>query len=100
MTKKYIAFEGPIGAGKTTLAKLLAQHIGCELILEDPDGNEFLSDFYTDRPRWSLPMQLSFLIARHKQLEAVAAPRDRPVVADYTHAKNDVFGQLLLKDRE
>ena len=59
----YIAFEGPIAAGKTTLATLLAAHISSALILEDFEQNEFLADFYSNRDRWSLPMQLWFLSA-------------------------------------
>ena len=66
----YVGFEGPIGAGKTTLATILAEYTGWELLLEDVQGNEFLADFYTDRTRWALPMQLAFLVTRHEQLVA------------------------------
>ena len=52
VNQPYIGFEGPIGAGKTTLAQLLALHLGATLILEDVDGNEFLPDFYANRERW------------------------------------------------
>ncbi|MGB6525823.1 MAG: deoxynucleoside kinase, partial [Candidatus Acidiferrales bacterium] len=57
----YIGFEGPIGAGKTTLAQLLALHLGATLILEDVDGNAFLPDFYADKDRWAFSTQLAFL---------------------------------------
>jgi deoxyguanosine kinase len=96
----YIGFEGPIGAGKTTLAQLLAAHISATLILEDVDGNDFLADFYRDKQRWSLAMQLWFLTARHEQLTAVASPRIAPTIADYTYAKDGVFARMLLRDRE
>lgn len=96
----YIAFEGPIGAGKTTLASLLAREIGWHLVLEAVDENEFLSDFYADQSRWRLPMQLWFLTARHRQL-ADANPHVRGAsVADYTYAKDAMFAKLLLDGRE
>jgi deoxyadenosine/deoxycytidine kinase len=98
--RPYIGFEGPIGAGKTTLAQLLAAHLGATLVLEDFEGNEFLSDFYRDKQRWSLAMQLTFLVSRHRQLLAVPSKRLRPVVADYTYAKDGIFARTLLHDRE
>jgi len=99
-SQPYIAFEGPIGAGKTTLALLLAAHMGAMPMLENVDGNEFLADFYRDRPRWALGMQLSFLISRHEQLRTVAPFRAKAVVADYTRAKDAIFARILLCDRE
>lgn len=96
----HIGFEGPIAAGKTTLANLMANHIGAKLVLEDVDGNEFLADFYKDRARWSLAMQLWFLATRHDQLSQIPCAEDNFVVADYTYAKEAVFAQLLLNDRE
>ena len=96
----YIAFEGPIAAGKTTLTQLLAEHINAEVIFEDVDGNEFLADFYEDRARWSLPMQLWFLATRHEQLCAISNLKSPFVVADYSYAKETVFALLLLNDRE
>jgi deoxyadenosine/deoxycytidine kinase len=62
-----IAFEGPIAAGKTTLATLYSEYSGGALILEEFEKNEFLADFYADKPRWSLPMQLSFALDRNAQ---------------------------------
>ena len=96
----YIGFEGPIGAGKTTLAQLLALHLGAKLILEDVDGNAFLPDFYADRERWALGAQLAFLISRYEQLRTIPALRGRPVVSDYTQAKDPIFARTLLHDRE
>jgi len=100
ISQPYIGFEGPIGAGKTTLAQLLAMHIGATLILEDIDGNEFLSDFYADKERWALGTQLAFLISRYEQLRTIPASRSRPVVSDYTQAKDPIFARALLHDRE
>ena len=96
----YIGFEGPIGAGKTTLAQLLALHLNATLILEDVDGNAFLPDFYRDKDRWALGTQMAFLISRYEQLRTIPPSRKRPVVADYTQAKDPIFARALLHDRE
>jgi deoxyguanosine kinase len=100
INQPYIGFEGPIGAGKTTLAQLLALHLGATLILEDVDGNAFLPDFYRDRERWALGAQLAFLISRYEQLRTIPPSRTRPVVSDYTQAKDPIFARALLHDRE
>lgn len=100
INQPYIGFEGPIGAGKTTLAQLLAVHLGATLILEDVDGNEFLPDFYANRERWALGTQLAFLISRYEQLRTIPPARSRPVVSDYTQAKDPIFARTLLHDRE
>ena len=100
INQPYIGFEGPIGAGKTTLAQLLALHLGATLILEDVDGNAFLPDFYVNRERWALGAQLVFLISRYEQLRTIPPSRTRPVVSDYTQAKDPIFARALLHDRE
>jgi deoxyguanosine kinase len=100
INQPYIGFEGPIGAGKTTLAQLLALHLSATLILEDVDGNAFLPDFYKDRERWALGAQLAFLISRYEQLRTIPPSRTRPVVSDYTQAKDPIFARALLHDRE
>jgi deoxyguanosine kinase len=98
--RPYIGFEGPIGAGKTTLATLLTEKTGARLVLEDVNGNEFLADFYVDRKRWALPMQLWFLTARHAQLAQIEPLRTEMLVGDYTFAKDRIFARALLDQRE
>ena len=100
INQPYIGFEGPIGAGKTTLAQLLAMHLNATLMLEDIDGNEFIADFYRDKERWALGTQLAFLISRYEQLRTIPPSRSRPVVSDYTQAKDPIFARALLHDRE
>jgi len=97
----YIAFEGPIGAGKTTLARLLAKELGAstQICLEGFEQNPFLSDFYKDRARWALPMQLTFLLDRRKQLSQIA-PGLRNVIADHSLLKEAVFAPLVLHSDE
>lgn len=94
----YLAFEGPIAAGKTTLAKLFARRYSGHALLEDFEHNEFLEDYYADAERWALPMQLGFLAMRHRQLSDV--PTDAaPVFADHTYLKDAAFARVLLSDR-
>lgn len=94
----HIAFEGPIGVGKTTLAVRFARHIGATVELEDFDGNKFLQDFYEDRIRWSLPMQLWFLIDRYQQLSE--STTNSAIVSDHSLATDYVFAHTLLIGRE
>ncbi|MEI7801173.1 MAG: deoxynucleoside kinase [Bacteroidota bacterium] len=68
MKYKHIAIAGNIGAGKSTLTKLLAQHFGWEPQYEDVENNPYLMDFYEDMPRWSFPLQVFFLNSRFNQL--------------------------------
>ena len=69
---RYIVVEGPIGVGKTSLARKLAGHMSAELMLEQPMDNPFLARFYEDMARFALPTQLFFLFQRAKQLEPLA----------------------------
>ena len=71
---RYIVVEGPIGAGKTTLARALAQRAAPTLMLEQPDANPFLARFYRDRTRYALPTQLFFLFQRVQQLRELQQP--------------------------
>jgi deoxyguanosine kinase len=96
----YVVLEGPIAAGKTTLATMLANHVAGALVLEDFQGNEFLADFYWDRDRWALPMQLWFLNVRRRQLNSLPPVLSQPIIADYSHLKDNMFARVLLQGRE
>ncbi|MCK8493911.1 deoxynucleoside kinase [Spirosoma sp. RP8] len=67
----HIAITGNIGAGKTTLAELLARHYGWEVLYEAVDGNPYLSDFYEDMPRWAFNLQIYFLNSRFAQMRLI-----------------------------
>ncbi|MGB3544840.1 deoxynucleoside kinase [Rubrivirga sp.] len=98
----YIAVEGVIGAGKTTLARMLASQAEGRLVLEEFEDNPFLGQFYSDRARWALQTQLAFLASRFKQQKALAT-RDlfHPhVVADYTFDKDRIFAHVTLEGDE
>jgi deoxyguanosine kinase len=97
-----IAVEGPIGVGKTTLARKLAQHLGAELMLEKADDNPFLERFYGDMPGFAFQTQLYFLFQRVKQLQALAQPQmfSAGVVSDFLFAKDALFARLNLSDDE
>ena len=102
MKYRHIVVEGPIGCGKTSLATRLAQKIGADSLLEDPKANPFLALFYRDMRRYALPTQLFFLFQRVGQLEAIRQPDmfAKPVVADFTLAKDPLFARLTLDDAE
>ena len=99
---RYIAVEGAIGVGKTTLSRMLAQHFGARLVLEEPRANPFLGGFYRDMERFAFPTQMSFLAQRVGQLRGVADDLDagRPVVADFLMDKDDLFARLTLAEDE
>jgi len=98
----YIVVEGPIGVGKTSLAKRLAQSFNTELLLEGADENPFLQRFYKDPRAAALPTQLFFLFQRARQVQALRqGDMFRPVrVADFLIEKDKLFAQLTLDDDE
>ena len=99
---RHIAVEGPIGAGKTSLARRLAEHLGAELLLEEPGENPFLARFYQDMARFALPTQLFFLFQRARQLAALAQPDmfGRPTVTDFLLEKDPLFARITLPGEE
>lgn len=100
---RYIAVEGPIGAGKSTLAHLLAEQLGARLVEEKPDENPFLGAFYRDQRRNALSVQLFFLMQRYQQ-QADLVQGDLfargGVVSDYLFAKDRLFASLTLSADE
>lgn len=98
---RYIALEGPIRVGKSTLARIIAQQINAQLVLE-PEGNSFLRSFYEGEPGAGFQAQFSFLISRFEQLKA-ASPKADPhkrVVTDYIFEKDKLFAYINLNDEE
>lgn len=99
---RHVVVEGPIGAGKTTLARRLGARLSADLILEQPAENPFLSRFYQDMARYALPTQLFFLFQRARMLEPLAQPDmfGRAVVADFLLDKDPLFARLTLSADE
>jgi deoxyguanosine kinase len=99
----YVAIEGVIGVGKTTLARLLQPAFNAEILLEVFEENPFLSDFYNDRERYAFQTQIFFLLSRYHQQrrtvhEILASGKN--LFADYTFAKDALFAQINLKGDE
>ncbi len=99
---RHIAVEGPIGVGKTSLARRLAERLGAELLLEQPGENPFLARFYEDMARFALPAQLFFLFQRASQLSALTQPDmfGRPTVSDFLLEKDPLFARITLSADE
>lgn len=99
----YVAIEGVIGVGKTTLSRLLQGTFGAQLLLEKFEENPFLAKFYEDRARYAFQTQIFFLLSRyHQQREIVPAAiaAGQPLIADYAFEKDALFAQINLKDDE
>src|SRR5512136_3056848 len=99
----FIAIEGVIGVGKTTLARLLQPAFGAEVLLEVFEENPFLSDFYADRARYAFQTQIFFLLSRYRQQhEAVPAVlrERRHLISDYTFTKDALFARINLHGDE
>ena len=98
----YIAIEGPIGVGKTSLARALADRLGARLILEPSQDNPFLEKFYADMPRYALATQFAFLVSRYQQQTDLRQPDlfAPMAVSDYLFDKDKIFAGLTLRDDE
>jgi deoxyadenosine/deoxycytidine kinase len=98
----YIAVEGPIGVGKTSLTRALAARLNARLVLEETAGNPFLARFYQDPDKYAFPLQLYFLLTRYHQQRNLAQQDlfNRGTVADYLFAKDRIFARLNLAPDE
>jgi deoxyguanosine kinase len=99
---RYIGVEGPIGVGKTTLARAISEASGASLMLEEPEANPFLARFYENAERYALPTQLFFLFQRIDQLAALNQSDlfHRATVSDFMLEKDALFARLNLKNDE
>ncbi len=99
---RYIVVEGPIGAGKTSLARQIAAQVSGEELFERPEDNPFLARFYEDMARFALPTQLTFLFQRADQLRGVGQfdMFRRATVGDFLLDKDPLFARLNLSDAE
>lgn len=99
---RYIAIEGPIGVGKTSLAKLIAKEFDAQTILETSEENPFLSGFYADRKRMAFQTQIFFLLSRYRQQQELFQQDlfDKTTIIDYIFARDRIFAYLNLDDNE
>lgn len=99
---RYICIEGPIGAGKSTLAKILAERTDARLVTEPDEDNPFLERFYTDERKHAFQTQLFYLLSRFQQ-QSTLTQGDlfrRGIVSDYLFAKDRIFAALTLDEQE
>jgi len=99
---QYIAIDGVIGVGKTSLAQQMAERFNARLLLEPHEENPFLDDFYRDPRHFAFSTQLFFLLSRYRQQQEIPQ-RDLfhdLLVSDYVFAKDRIFASLTLEDRE
>jgi len=98
----HIAIEGPIGVGKTSLAKKIADEFGGELVLERFEENPFLPDFYKDPRRYAFPAQIFFLLSRYRQLSDLHSYDlfHEVIITDYIFEKDKIFAYINLAESE
>jgi len=97
----YIAIEGVIGVGKTTLARLLRPHLNAELVLEVFEENPFLAPFYADPERYAFQTQIFFLLSRYRQQQTLREQVGRNrIISDYLFDKDRLFARLNLQGDE
>lgn len=99
---KYMCIEGVIGAGKTSLTKMIAEQLNAQQVFEQPEENPFLQDFYRDPKRFAFQTQLFFLLSRYRQQQESFQTDlfHDYTVSDYLFAKDRIFAHLNLEDRE
>lgn len=98
----YIAVEGPIGVGKTSLAKILVEDLNARLVLENVSENPFLADYYNNPKRFAFQTQITFLILRHRQ-QTELRQKDlfgEYTVSEYVYEKDNLFASLTLDEKE
>ena len=98
----YLAVEGPIGVGKTSLVKLLGKKLGAKMVLEEYENNPFLEDFYSDPERFAFQTQLFFLMNRYRQQQDLRQVDmfHNLLITDYMFVKDRLFASLNLDDKE
>jgi deoxyadenosine/deoxycytidine kinase len=98
----FLAIEGNIGAGKTSLAKILSERMQAKLVLEEVEENPFLKEFYKDKKRWAFQTQIYFLFSRYRQQQELST-RDlfqKKVACDYCFDKDKIFASINLNEKE
>ena len=98
----YVVVEGPIGVGKTSLAKRMAEHLGADALLEEPDANPFLPKFYRDMRRHAFSTQMFFLFQRVAQVSDLKQRElfEKLTIADFLLEKDPLFARMTLTDEE
>tara|TARA_Y100000588_G_scaffold395307_1_gene522882 strand:- start:25101 stop:25742 length:642 start_codon:yes stop_codon:yes gene_type:complete len=98
----YLAVEGPIGVGKTSLVKLLGEKLGAKIVLEEYENNPFLEEFYNDPDRYAFQTQLFFLMNRYRQQQDLRQVDmfHNLLITDYMFVKDRLFASLNLNDKE
>ncbi len=98
--QRYLVIEGNIGAGKTSLCKLLAPRLKAHLVLEQFEDNPFLPKFYADPERYNFTLELSFLAARYRQLNEEVFSAKQAILSDYYFIKSLIFAKTTLQNDE